>query len=561
MPERRLQVFLGDRLAFDSTGERVSVGRGDANDIVVPEVDVSRHHGELVWTDGGLVYRDLRSSNGSRVRSGRGLVHVDESTGFERLVGDGDELLLGDEERPVTLVLRVLAGPTAVRDAPPTPLRAVEPLGRVLEAGAAMRTILGVNRLDQADLVSLRIEEDRQSLRCLYRLLKRMNDVTGPEPLLDELVPLLEEFFPAATHISVFLRSADADAPFQRVRLRARAEFATETVVPPSQTLLRQLLESREAVLFRDVEGFGGSQSLVASKIQSGMLVPLWDEQAVRGAIQLDSRKAAAAFTTKDLDLLTMIGNQTALVLRSLTMTEDLRRLNGELTDALHRIEVLNRAKAHLSKYVPETVKKLVEESQEGAPDLSSADRDTSVLFLDIGGYTKLTEALDRDQVSFLVETYFSSFIDDIYRNGGDFNETAGDGLMIIFPDADPAVHALNAVRAAIAIRKKTRQVNERLTQFEPIHVNMGINTGTVTLGSRRIEGLAGSRWTYTATGLVTNVSARLGAHATLGQILIGPVTAERVRAAVSLSELGPVQFKNVSKPMPVFEVLDGKNG
>ncbi len=130
---------------------------------------------------------------------------------------------------------------------------------------------------------------------------------------------------------------------------------------------------------------------------------------------------------------------------------------------------------------------------------------------------------------------------------------------MIIFQAPNPQAHARNAVLAAIAIRHRTRAVNARLVDFEPIHVNMGINTGVVTLGSRRIEGLAGSRWTYTATGMVTNVSARLGAHATLGQILIGPETATRVHGVAELAELGPIPFKNVSKPLPVFEVLDGK--
>ncbi len=553
MSTHRAQVFLGERLVCDSSRERVTVGRGDANDVVVPEVDVSRHHGELTWTGAGWVYRDLESSNGSRRRRGRALVHVDEACAFQVDLLDGDELLLGDEERPVVLSLRLSGQPDA-----PAAVADDSRLGRVVEAGAAMRTILGVNRVDQSELVSLRIEEDRQSLRCLYRVLKRMNDVAGQDHLLDELVPLLAEFFPAATHVSVFLRGPSGGEAFERVRVWARDAHANQPISPPSQTLLKELTERREAVLFRDVEGFGGAESLVASKIQSGILVPLWDEQQVRGAIQLDSRAATAAFTNKDLDLSTMIGNQAALVLRSLTMTADLRRLNEELAQALRRIELLDRAKRHLAKFVPETVKKLVEASPD-APELAAMDADASVLFLDIGGYTKLTEALDRDQVSFLVETYFSSFIDDIYANGGDINETAGDGLMIIFQAPEPEAHARNAVRAAVAIRRKTREVNERLTDFDPIHVNMGINTGVVTVGSRRIEGLAGSRWTYTATGMVTNVSARLGAHATQGQILIGPETAERVRSSVTLGELGPVQFKNVSKPMSVFEVLDGK--
>ncbi len=350
MSTHRAQVFLGERLVCDSSRERVTVGRGDANDVVVPEVDVSRHHGELTWTGAGWVYRDLESSNGSRRRRGRALVHVDEACAFQVDLLDGDELLLGDEERPVVLSLRLSGQPDA-----PAAVADDSRLGRVVEAGAAMRTILGVNRVDQSELVSLRIEEDRQSLRCLYRVLKRMNDVAGQDHLLDELVPLLAEFFPAATHVSVFLRGPSGGEAFERVRVWARDAHANQPISPPSQTLLKELTERREAVLFRDVEGF-----------------------------------ATAAFTNKDLDLSTMIGNQAALVLRSLTMTADLRRLNEELAQALRRIELLDRAKRHLAKFVPETVKKLVEASPD-APELAAMDADASVLFLDIGGYTKLT--------------------------------------------------------------------------------------------------------------------------------------------------------------------------
>ena len=85
----------------------------------------------------------------------------------------------------------------------------------------------------------------------------------------------------------------------------------------------------------------------------------------------------------------------------------------------------------------------------------------------------------------------------------------------------------------------------------------MGINTGIVLLGSRRIQGVAGARWTYTATGMVTNVCARLAAHAVRGQILIGQETADAGawRSPRSRNS-GLVQFKNVAQPLPVFEVV-----
>jgi class 3 adenylate cyclase len=55
------------------------------------------------------------------------------------------------------------------------------------------------------------------------------------------------------------------------------------------------------------------------------------------------------------------------------------------------------------------------------------------VLFLDITGYSRLSEQMDSKQLSRLVQTYFSSFLEIIHEHQGDVNETAGDGLMVIF--------------------------------------------------------------------------------------------------------------------------------
>ena len=64
-----------------------------------------------------------------------------------------------------------------------------------------------------------------------------------------------------------------------------------------------------------------------------------------------------------------------------------------------------------------------------------------------------------------------------------------------------------------------------------------------------------GERWTFTASGPVTNLAARLGSHATSGQILLAPETARRVHGRFSLRNLGPVSLKNLSSLVEVWEV------
>jgi class 3 adenylate cyclase len=158
--------------------------------------------------------------------------------------------------------------------------------------------------------------------------------------------------------------------------------------------------------------------------------------------------------------------------------------------------------------------------------------------------------------VTFVIEKYFSGFLDVIYAHGGDINETAGDGLMVIF-QGQPEETASSAVQAALEIRGKTLEINEELkSRFEPVEVNMGINSGTAAVGMSRFAGMSGTRMTFTATGPVTNLAARIAAAAKHGDILVGPETALRVREKAALFDRGLMRFKNVSEPVQVFSLI-----
>lgn len=235
---------------------------------------------------------------------------------------------------------------------------------------------------------------------------------------------------------------------------------------------------------------------------------------------------------------------------------EELRQKNIELENTLKKVALLENIKTHLGKFVPESVKRIIETAPE-APDFEKHEKDVSVLFLDIAGYTRLSETVDFEGVNYLVERYFSSFLDDIHGNGGDINETAGDGLMIIFQDPEIIQHAVNATKAAVAIQKKVKGINQDLKgQFQPIMVNIGINSGHALVGSSRFEGITGTRWTFTASGPVTNVAARIGSQAKNGEILVGEETAKRIKNKFALKELGPRELKNVAEPVYIYQIV-----
>jgi class 3 adenylate cyclase/rubredoxin len=215
----------------------------------------------------------------------------------------------------------------------------------------------------------------------------------------------------------------------------------------------------------------------------------------------------------------------------------------------------VDRILHHLRPFVPSTVQKIVEKDP-AAPDLEKKDVDVTVLFLDVAGYTSISETQSRDKVTFIIEKYFSSFLDLIYDHEGDINETAGDGLMVIF-QGEPKKTALAAVKAALEIRSKTMEINEELkNRFLPVEINMGINSGTAAVGMSRFTGISGTRMTFTATGPVTNLAARIASAAKHGDILVGPETASRVAEDVELFHRGLMNFKNVSEPVQVFSLV-----
>ena len=158
---------------------------------------------------------------------------------------------------------------------------------------------------------------------------------------------------------------------------------------------------------------------------------------------------------------------------RHLTTIERIAAENAQLyidlKAAIQKVELLEKAKGHLSKFVPQSAQKIVDQNPD-APELEKQDEDVSILFLDIAGYIMISESQNAASVNYLIERYSSSFLDDIYQNNGDINETAEDGLMIIFQDADRMKHAAQAARTALAIRNKIQQINIDLEgEYEPV--------------------------------------------------------------------------------------------
>ena len=219
-------------------------------------------------------------------------------------------------------------------------------------------------------------------------------------------------------------------------------------------------------------------------------------------------------------------------------------------------IEKLQKIKRVMGYFVPRTAKSIIEKDPGKKGLLDKYVQDASILFLDIEGFTLLQEQYSQERINRTIESYFSTFFNLIQKNGGDINETAGDGMMVIFQDADPVRHAKNAVQAALKIQEQCLNLSaiEDPDRFN-IRVNIGIHSGRVYLGSTKMIGSEGERWTYTASGAVTIMAARLSQYARNGQILVGEETTRRVEQFFSIHSLGKVPLKNIKDSGEVYEI------
>lgn len=178
-------------------------------------------------------------------------------------------------------------------------------------------------------------------------------------------------------------------------------------------------------------------------------------------------------------------------------------------------------------------------------------------MFVDIEGCTRLCEDLPPNEMNRVIETYFSRHLDVVRAAGGEVTEVLGDGLVALFEGRSLRENTGRAVRAALEIRRSTRELNAReRDRHDPIVVNIGLNAGTAAVGVTRLRGQSGERWFYAASGPVTNIAARLCSLATGGQILVSERVAEWVAGRYDVRGLGPRTLKNVSGPVEVFEVL-----
>ncbi len=214
------------------------------------------------------------------------------------------------------------------------------------------------------------------------------------------------------------------------------------------------------------------------------------------------------------------------------------------------------RIKNIMSKYISKDVMNNVLENMESAK-VGGYKSEATIMFVDIRDFTTISENLSAQDVTGLLNRYFSVLEPIIIKNKGLINKYIGDAIMIIFgqPVHDDQ-HALNAVRCADEILKAVQELKEKLIQEgkPPLSIGVGINTGDVFVGNVGTE----NRMEYTVIGDTVNLASRIQAnnHVYRTQFLISENTYKQVRDYVDVLKLSNVSIKGKAKPIDIYEVL-----
>jgi class 3 adenylate cyclase len=312
--------------------------------------------------------------------------------------------------------------------------------------------------------------------RGVARLLRELSACAGPDALLsatgERLAALLQ-----ADHCVIYGRVDEVFAP-----VFVRGLSAPPAALPAAMPLVRRLAVRGAPVAAES--GRGGdaaAQALVA--LDAAVALPVRRAEALAALVCLGAKRSGDVYTPTDLALLAAVADK---VSGELARFDEAEVLRGEraMSEALRR-------------WVPAPVAARIASGRA----LDGGERVVSVLFVDIRGYTSLSEHQGADVMFATVSRYTEAISDVIRRRNGTVVEFLGDGVMAVFGAPEPLPeHAHAAVEAARAIIDAARASG--------VAVGVGVATGPAFVGSISTT----DRLIYTAIGDTVNLASRLQA-------------------------------------------------
>lgn len=328
---------------------RLTVGRGNDQDICIPDRKISSAHALLEPTPEGYRLRDLGSTNGTYVNG--------QLLSGMRPLQANDEIRFGNTRVLYTdLDPEVLSWPgpdehtAPATAAPPGPPGLGEPTPESEDLGpqTVKFSLPDIERdLFASDDTEGSVFGLQRKLHVLYRMTGVTRDMThAAQDMLEEALTLVLEVIDADRG-AFFLREAGS-GELAGVALRSRRGQAQTSGI--SRGILNQVLQSGEAILTRDAQQdmrFAANQSIYVHNIRSALAVPMRAQDQVLGVLHLDKRSTRKPFGNQDLQLAVIVAQQAAASIANARLFEAITHTNRELEAARDEILRWNQELEH----------------------------------------------------------------------------------------------------------------------------------------------------------------------------------------------------------------------
>tara|TARA_R110000868_G_scaffold154031_2_gene380015 strand:+ start:1764 stop:2807 length:1044 start_codon:yes stop_codon:yes gene_type:complete len=232
----------------------------------------------------------------------------------------------------------------------------------------------------------------------------------------------------------------------------------------------------------------------------------------------------------------------------NITVEKTLKNVN-QLKQTLQAIKENNI----LKMYVDENVLNFMNSRAYESSIMTNETINATVMFIDLCGFTAISENTVPDSVVKLINSYFDVMVKEIIAQNGFIDKFIGDAVMAVFKGD---YHLDRAVDAALAVRNqiKSLPISELKKEFIP-KVSIGIKSGEMISGNIGSESL--KRLDYTVIGDTVNTAARLQDAAKENQIIITESCYELIKESFPCKKLGEITMKNKVKPVTIYEVLE----
>lgn len=534
---RAFKMFAtaGDQAIDLPTSGSKLVGRAATSDVPIFDPTISRRHAELQLAPGGVLVRDLGSSNGTFLNGAR----ITEVTAT-----DGDVVTFGKVAFHVREVTPIK--PQAALDSAPFSMPAGATIVRqvaVEDEDAPKARVSGQQQLKvQGESVDERRARAMGLLLDISKELSRHQDV---DKLLERVVDITFQVMDV-DRVSILMVEPKSKELIPRVshtRLGDLAGGAGSRHVPRS--IAQRAVDERLAILTDNAaadERFKG-KSIVMQSVRSAMCAPLMGRGGtVLGIIYVDNLTATNSFSDEDLDFLIAFSGIAAVAIE-----------NSSLTDRLRREAVV------LSNFQRYFAPNLAEEiaSQEGEIQLGGAKRPVVIFFSDIRGFTSMSETMLPDEIARLLTEYFTEMVDIVFKHGGTLDKFMGDAIMALW--GAPIVHEDDADRAILAAMEMQEVLAELNAKWEQdgrqqVKIGIGINFGEVFAGNIGSQ----QRLEYTVIGDAVNVASRLCSKAGPGDILVSEPFMQALKSPPKAEALEPLDLKGKAQRVPVYKITRG---